>query len=104
MITKPWLHNGSTYCTNADGQRICTGSQMGRRNCLPEDPAQPQKLRMERLRFVDGCYDQGGAYWGAPENLWCAYNGEAEVYVRAGSRAEAKAKVRTVIPNARFYR
>jgi hypothetical protein len=110
---KPWERNGTRYATGPNGERICTGSQMGRRDCLPEDTTTPQKLRLERLRFVDGDYDSGGAYWGSgPQGsaLYCAYNGECEVFVRtygrgsfATSRAAAKAKVRESLPAAKFY-
>lgn len=40
------------------------GAQMGRRNELPDDVSAPIKLQMERLRWIDGDYDHGGAYWG----------------------------------------
>jgi hypothetical protein len=57
---------------------------------------------------VDGCYDQRGAYWGFPANLYRAacYDADGfvvEVFTRAGSHQEAKAKVRGVIPHARFF-
>lgn len=104
---KPWERDGTTGFIKEDGTRQCTGSIMGRRSVLPSDPAKPIKLKMERLRFVDGCYDKGGAYWGAPENVWCAYGEDEEhevvVTCRAASREEAKKKVRESIPGARFF-
>ena len=101
------LPNGATYGFDSNGRRICTGSQMGRRDILPNDPETPCKLRLIRLSFVDGDYDQWGAYWGAPANVYCA-TGEAGdiiafVFARADSRQEAKAKVRESLPNARFF-
>lgn len=83
------------------------GAQMGRRNAIPDDYA-GEKLRLQRLPFVDGCYDRWGAYWGSPANLWCAW-GESEteqlyVFVRASSRDAAKASVINLIPSATFYR
>jgi hypothetical protein len=43
-------------------------------------------------------YDRGGAYWGAPCNVWAVWawiDGEAcTAYVRAWSRAEAIEKAR----------
>lgn len=46
--------------------------------------------RCFRLRFVDGCYDDGGAYWGSPANVYCATDGDNEMFCRAGNRQEAK--------------
>ena len=41
-----------------DGRR---GAPMGRRsNAIAEGT----RVRLERVRFVDGDYDRGGAYWG----------------------------------------
>lgn len=90
------------------------GADMGRRNLLPEqtDPSPPIKLRMEKLRWVDGDYDQGGAYWGynGCNDVYCAW-GEwgipfkpVQIFVRALTRAEAKTAVREFLPRAKFYR
>lgn len=103
------LPSGTTGFTNDAGKWICTGSQMGRRNELPDNRNEAVKLRMERLEFVDGDYDAlGGAYWGAPANVWCAWGDASDyavrVFVRADSRDQAKGKVREQLPNARFYR
>jgi hypothetical protein len=66
------------------------------------------KLHLERVPFVDSCYDQGGAYWGSPANLYCAW-GEADgetiaYYLRANSRQQAKAKLQELFPDLKFYR
>lgn len=109
-MKKPWQHNGTTGFTQPDGTYQPTGSMMGRQSILPErgtgEWLQVRKVRLERLRLVDGAYDQGGAYWGGPETLWCAWNraGDVEIYVRADDRETAKAKVRTLLPAAAFYR
>ena len=107
-MKKPWLEEGLAYFTNEKGQRCCSGSMMGRRNILPDSRKEVVKLRMERLRFVDQCYDQGGAYWGMPADLWCAYgeasDAQVQVFVRAPIRELAKNGVRRLIPNARFFR
>ena len=86
------------------------GAAMGRPNILPTNRGVNIKLRMERLRWVDGDYDSGGAYWGGGRGfIYCAQgerDGEdlaVEVFTRAGTRAEAKANVREILPNARFY-
>jgi len=88
------------------------GAQMGRPNRLPADRAMSYKLNLIRLRWVDGDYDQGGAYWGGPVNdspvtfIYWAYEPgyDIEVFVRAASREDAKKRVRYWLPNARFYR
>ena len=99
MKSKLVLPNGSSQY----------GAQMGRQNTLPEDPDHPIKLRMERLRWVDGDYDQWGAYWGggSGDSVYCAYGEDNEiqvyVFVRARSRFGAKRAVREALPNAKFY-
>jgi hypothetical protein len=105
----PPLSNGLNYFTNDQGKRICTGAQLGRSNILPENPetATP-KLSLRRLLFVDGCYDQGGAYWGFPQNLYraacyAAAGNVVEIFTRASSHEQAKEHVRELLPLARFY-
>ena len=92
----PYLENGATYCDNGNGERICTGSMMGRRTIIP-DAYNGERLHLRRVPFVDGAYDPGGAYWGAPSNLWCAWGetstGQIQVFVRASDRQEAKTAV-----------
>ena len=52
-----------------------------------------QPLRCFRLRFIDDCYDEGGAYWGMPANVYCAMNDSgAQMFCRAESRKKAKRK------------
>lgn len=91
------------------------GAPMGRRAYLPSDPNQPLKLSLRQLRWVDGDYDEGGAYWGGPGpgRAWSAiyravgYDSEGlltELFTRAASRDAAKSAVREHLPNARFYR
>lgn len=118
MSAKLILPSGTTGFTNDRGQWICTGSQMGRRNILPEDPAKPVKLRIQRMNLIDGDYDTGGAYWGGPSptsgRMYCAFryrpsmvsimlNFDALVFVRANSRAQAKQIVRRELPAAKFF-
>ena len=115
------LPSGATGFTNDSGHWICTGSQFGRRDVVA---AAPGKLRLQKLPFVDDCYDRWGAYWGAPETIWIAFSDprwEVELqgfnrvatrvmkfrtalFVRANTRAEAKMLVRSTLPNAIFYR
>lgn len=108
MKSKLTLPSGATYCIDKNGNRVCTGSQMGRCNVLPENTRGPVKLQMQKLRLDSGGYDQWGAYWGRGpfSNIYCAWNGEegCRVFVRAFTRQEAKTNVCISLPNARFYR
>jgi len=66
------------------------GAPMGRRSSNAEDFQ--GKAHLQRVPFVDGDYDQGGAYWGGPATLWCAWDDHgAVIYVRADDRDAAKA-------------
>jgi hypothetical protein len=98
------LPSGTTFCTDASGKRVCTGSQMGRRNELPDDRNAVCKLRLSRLPFVDGDYDRWGAYWGCPANVWCAWTDGVLVFARADGRELAKSEILSVLPGAKFYR
>lgn len=107
------LPSGATGFTNDAGQWICTGSQMGRRDTLPENKQAKGKLRLVRLGWHDGDYDKGGSYWGNSRDGSAIYhaNGDldgeeftTELFRRAKSRAEAKAMIRETLPNVTFYR
>lgn len=85
------------------------GAPMGRPAIHPHsdhhhvEPA----LELIRLRFVDDCYDEGGAYWGLPANVWRAYaeleDGETvDFYLRANNRATAEAEAKKLYPRATF--
>lgn len=72
------------------------GAPMGRPEWT-DDPTAP--ARCFRVRFVDGDYDEGGAYWGAPANVYCCTNGEGlQIFTRADSRKEAKAEFKKRCP------
>lgn len=92
------------------------GSPMGRRD-IHEAPADfTGTLRLQLLPMVDYCYDEGGAYWGAPSprNGWMYrawYLAEVgdelihiEMFIRAVTRRAAKQKVQDKYPKARFFR
>ena len=91
--------------------RFCTyGAPMGDRDWRG-DPDGVYKFHLQRLRFVDGDYALDGTYWGAPANVYCAWDDDPEgqdeqvrMFVRADSRSEAKRLVLVDYPNARFYR
>ena len=101
------LPSGVTGFFNDQNEWVATGSQMGRRDVIPDDRRQPAKLSMIRLDFVGGDYDKGGAYWGSGLPIYWAQGdcGEivAQVFVRASNRTEAKSKVRETLPNAKFF-
>jgi len=81
---------------------------MGRRNNTTEISGPPVKFRLQKLRWVGGDYDEGGAYWGyvRGENIyWARGEGEEEVqemFVRATSRQDAKDQVCELFPDAIF--
>ena len=87
------------------------GSQMGRPDVV-EEPGTEARFHLYRMPMVDCCYDSGGAYGGMGDSrigwMYHAYSdgpdGRNECFVRATSREKAKAEVRDVFRNARFYR
>lgn len=97
------------------------GADSGRPAFLPNDRSLVVKLRLVRMRLDSGGYDAGGAYWGIrtpPNKIYWAESveefelgmydrppvGTVEMTVDATSRAEAKCKIRGLLPNAKFYR
>lgn len=105
---KKKLSSGTMYGYDSNGNKICTGSQMGRRNFLPQDLNTPIKLEVQRLKWVDGDYDEGGAYWGGGNgDTIFFFHGEdseeqIELYVRAKSMKQATEKMKEILPNATF--
>lgn len=83
---------------------------MGRANRLPEDLLAKGKLRVTRLKWVDGDYDSGGAYFGntGKDNIYCAWGDIGDVsvriFVRANARDVAKHEINKIMPNVGFYR
>lgn len=83
------------------------GAPMGRANSII-DTDFPVAFEFERLRWVDGDYDEGGAYWGYENGTHIyRFSGESEewveqVFVRAASLEQAKNEVLKSYPNARF--
>lgn len=60
---------------------------------------------LQEVRLDSGGYDQGGAYWGHHQKLYCAFNDyDVQMYVRAINRDAAKIEVRASDPTARFFR
>lgn len=106
-MTKLQLPSGITYGIDAQGNRVCTGTQSGRRNSLYPYTNSDIKLHLQHLPLVDGCYDKWGAYWGGPDNLYCAWNDllNTYIFIRATHRDHAKQTIRhQFYKNAVFYR
>lgn len=90
------------------------GAPMGRRNICEMLPDEVGKVFLQRVEFVDGDYDRGGAYWGGGGQplfrAYCAQETEPGVidvfdhFLRAGNRNKAKEALREQFPNIRFYR
>jgi hypothetical protein len=92
------------------------GADMGRDSVLPSDRNISIKLRLFKLQLDSGGYDEGGAYWGIPNNLYWVesvdevetqYGGQPEVIqmnFRGYDREDVKEKVRKILPNAKFFR
>jgi hypothetical protein len=83
------------------------GAPMGRED-QPGDPSEALAFELDRLRFVDGDYDNGGAYWGGGRDVDPMWHAEAtseshetvEMFLRAADRAAAKAIVLAAYPLA----
>lgn len=73
------------------------GAPMGRHG---DDPASfPKDARLyARHSGGDGYYDKGGAYWGAPADVYAVWTrgGEFCAYVRASSKGHALRQVMAV--------
>lgn len=74
---------------------------MGRRDTHSDCDAHI-KLIVHHCPFVDGDYDEGGAYWGAGEPLWRAIEpeGDVEFFLRGKDRWEVLEDVRELYPNS----
>jgi hypothetical protein len=74
------------------------------------DASAPVEFEIVRLRWVDGDYDEGGAYWGrdtaSREYIFRAAGeseaGPEEVFLRARTLDDAKAQVLAAYPEATF--
>ena len=95
--------------TRDDGTRQCTGAAMGRRSWRGARPETPVKCYLRRLRWVDGDYDEQGAYWGyvpGTSIYWANFDiGDTneDIFVRATSREDAKAQILQQLSRATFF-
>jgi hypothetical protein len=78
------------------------GAPMGRPEHYRPDRKKPIRLIVHHCPFVDGDYDEGGAYWGAGTPLWRAVEieGDTEFFVRATDWHDAHDQVYAQYPNA----
>ena len=78
------------------------GAPMGRRDQLPEDRNTAVVLEIQRLMWVDGDYDEQGAYWGHVEGdyIWRFTGEDTDFFARAKTEAEAVAALRETLPHA----
>jgi hypothetical protein len=102
------LEDGMDYGYDDKGNKICRGARMGRMSILPDNKEASVKLRMEKLKWSCGDYDQGGAYWGRSgyDSIYCAWlpNSNIKIFVRASNREQAKNLVIEDLPNATFFK
>jgi hypothetical protein len=84
------------------------GAPMGRSDFIPDDIETAGKLYLEKLRWVDGAYDQGGAYWGMGDPIYRASGETAteclEIFVRAKDREDAKKQIKEIFEGATFHK
>ena len=106
------LPSGVTGFYNDKNEFQVTGSAMGRkswRDNFREHQADPIKCCLRRLRWVDGDYDEQGAYWGHVSGTWIYWanfdigDDNQDIFVRATSRDDAKDQIRKELPQAKFF-
>ena len=103
------LSDGSTGFINERNEWQSTGARRGRANNIPDNPERLIRLSLEKVTMSrDGCYDQGGAYWGIGTPLYVAFGEDdernIEIFERGKTRDEAKTTILRMVPGARFYR
>lgn len=77
------------------------GAPMGRPSDRPSEFDLSRPLHIRQVKFYDGDYDKGGAYWGGGSPLFCVWDDEGHVYYTRASSAYA---VKSDFPTgARFY-
>lgn len=80
---------------------------MGRPWYYEYDERYPTKCRLSRIRLDSGGYDEGGAYWGYPNDLYwlrSVNNDSVQLFYRARSRKEAAQKALADYPTIQFIR
>lgn len=116
--------DGHLYCLDLLGNKVCAGAKHGLPQFLPVDAKAPIKLRLVKVPVDRGGYAPNGAYFGLTRGM-DLYHAESiekmavdvydwvtneqavrtvRVICRATDRAGAKANIRAMLPNAKFYR
>ena len=72
------------------------GAPMGRPS-IHENPE--ADVTLFRVRFVDGDYDQGGAYWGGGSPLYAAIGDDFQHFLRAESLESARGELLREFPS-----
>lgn len=86
--------------TRPTDERVAShrGAPMGRSTFttgLYATPAgESHTVTLYRVRLDSGGYDKGGAYWGVPDNLYCAYSDGFQAFARAENAAQAAEKIK----------
>ena len=79
------------------------GAPMGRRESGFIETDMPRFVRLFRVRLDSGGYDDGGAYWGTGDALWCAQDDDGNrKFIRAQTRR--RAAIMLGIPNQALKR
>lgn len=79
------------------------GAPMGRAGGASRVPEGP--VTVFRANLDSGGYDDGGAYWGLPNDLFCATDGDQfREFLRATSKEDAQAQIRERCPGVEFRR
>lgn len=83
------------------------GAPMGRTSIFNTMPNHPVELTVIKVKLVDGCYDEGGAYWGMNSveagklyRLHSEYGDD--FFLRAKDRKQVCQKALAVYPLATF--
>lgn len=71
------------------------GAPMGRHEYGIAENCEPGSISVFKVNLDSGGYDDGGAYWGIPSNLYCAQDDDDRYihFVRANSPSEAISKL-----------
>lgn len=84
------------------------GAPMGRMSkCHPgHEAVDLGRVYLRRIPLDAGGYDRGGAYWGSGLPIYWAGNdaGDLDYFFRAASREAARAHMREIYPDLKFYR
>lgn len=89
-----------------DDANCSRGAPLGRSSYGKAEDCQDRSIALFRVRFVDGDYDDGGAYWGGGIEsgpLYCARFGDTyRAFIRARNRIEAASRLR--VPEGKLLR